>query len=72
MRWLMVLFLGVSAAAVQTATWGGDHVRMDVTPSGAALEFDCARGTITETVPDADATFSLKGTFTPERGGPTR
>jgi hypothetical protein len=68
----MVLSLGVAAAVVQNATWGGDHVRMDLTVSGAALEFDCASGTIIETVPDADATFSLKGTFTPERSGPTR
>jgi hypothetical protein len=57
--------------AAQTTTWGGDHVRMDETASGAELEFDCATGTIAEPLPQADGTFSLKGTFTPERGGPT-
>jgi hypothetical protein len=45
---------------------------MDVTKGGADLEFDCAHGTITEAVPEADGTFSLKGTFTPERSGPAR
>jgi hypothetical protein len=45
---------------------------MDETASGAELEFDCATGTITEPLPHAEGAFSLKGTFTPERGGPTR
>jgi hypothetical protein len=45
---------------------------MDVTTTGAVLEFDCAHGEITESLPGKDAKFSLKGTFTPERGGPTR
>src|SRR5207248_9523 len=72
MRWLTAFCLGVALHAVQTVVWGGDHVRMEVTSSGAELEFDCATGTITEAVPDADGTFSVKGTFTPERGGPTR
>ena len=72
MRFLSALCLGLATVAAQTTTWGGDHVRMDVTRSGAELEFDCATGTITEPLPETDGTFSLKGTFTPERGGPTR
>ena len=72
MRLLLTLCLGVATAAVQTATWGGEHVRMQLTKGGAEVEFDCARGTITEGVPETDGAFSLKGTFTPERGGPTR
>ena len=72
MRFLMALFLAVVVPAGQTAIWGGDHVRMEVTKSGADLEFDCATGTITEAIPATEGTFSLKGTFTPERGGPTR
>ena len=72
MRWLTPLCLGVAVLAAQTVVWGGDHVRMEVTTSGAELEFDCATGTITGVVPEAEGTFSLKGTFTPERGGPTR
>jgi hypothetical protein len=72
MRWLIALGLGVAVAAGQAASWGGDHVRMDVTKGGAELEFDCATGIITGALPEVDGTFNLKGTFTPERGGPTR
>ena len=71
MRSLMALCLAVVVPAGQTAIWGGDHVRMEVTRSGAELEFDCATGTIAEAIPETEGTFSLKGTFTPERGGPT-
>jgi hypothetical protein len=55
----------------QTSTWGGEHVRLDVTKTGADLDFDCAHGAITGAIPET-GTFSLKGTFTPERGGPAR
>src|SRR5712691_4976651 len=72
MRLLAALCLAVAVYAAQTVVWGGDHVRMEVTSSGAELEFDCATGRITEAVPETEGTFSLKGTFTPERGGPTR
>ena len=68
---VLVLCFGV-AAAFQTATWGGDHVRMDVTQGGAELEFDCATGTIAEAVPERDGAFTLKGTFTPQHSGPSR
>jgi hypothetical protein len=72
MRFLMALWLAVVVPAGPTVIWGGDHVRMDVTTSGAELEFDCATGTITDALPETEGTFSLKGTFTPERGGPAR
>ena len=66
-RLLMALCFGVTTVAAQPVIWGGDHVRLEVTRNGAELEFDCATGTITEPLPDTDGTFSLKGTFTPER-----
>jgi hypothetical protein len=72
MRLLMALGFAVTMVAAQPVTWAGDHVRLEVTASGAELEFDCATGTITEPLPQAEGDFSLKGTFTPERGGPTR
>jgi hypothetical protein len=72
MRLLMALGFAVMMAAAQPVTWGGDHVRLEVTASGAELEFDCATGTISEPLPHAEGDFSLNGTFTPERGGPTR
>jgi hypothetical protein len=53
--------------------WGGDHIEMEVTKAGARVEFDCAHGTIDEPLrADAQGAFTLKGTLTPERGGPTR
>ena len=30
-------------------TWGGDHISMEVTDSGAEIEYDCAHGSVTET-----------------------
>ena len=45
---------------------------MEVTTTGAVVEFDCAHGANTESLPGKDGKFSLKGTFTPERGGPVR
>jgi hypothetical protein len=72
MPFLMAFWLAVAVPAGQTAIWGGNHVRMEVTGSGAELEFDCATGTITDAMPETEGAFSLKGTFTPERGGPTR
>jgi len=72
MRGLLALNAVIAVVAIQTTVWGGDHVRMTVTRSGAALEFDCAAGTIAETVPETDGAFRLKGTFTPERSGPSR
>ena len=46
---------------------------MEVTDSGATLDFDCASGTITEPiVPDTAGKFSAKGRFARQRPGPTR
>jgi hypothetical protein len=64
--------VGVVVVGAQATIWGGDHVRMNVTGTGAELEFDCAVGTITEAVPASDGAFNLKGTFTPQRSGPSR
>ena len=67
----MIVYLGLAVSS-QSAIWGGDHVQMEVARGGADLEFDCATGRITEAIPEKDGTFSLKGTFTPERSGPSR
>lgn len=54
-------------------TWGGEHVRLQVTETGARLELDCARGTISQPVQvQAVGNFTAKGTLTSERGGPAR
>lgn len=65
---LIALLLSVNATL-----WGGEHVEMQLTKGGAQLEFDCAKGTITESLaPDSEGHFRVKGTFTVEHGGPVR
>jgi hypothetical protein len=58
---------------VANGQWGGQHVGMEVTDSGAQLEFDCAHGRIDEPLTLAESgRFELKGTYTAERPGPRR
>ena len=63
---------GQSPADV-SGVWGGLHINLEVTESGATLDYDCAHGTITERiVPDREGKFSVKGFHVRERPGPTR
>ena len=58
-------------ASATPDVWGGHHVSMKVTPQGATLEFDCARGNMLEPIKaNAKGEFTARGTYTPERGGP--
>jgi hypothetical protein len=51
--------------------WGGDHIALFATNSGATLEFDCAHGSINQpVVPDAGGRFDATGVFVLEHGGP--
>jgi len=53
--------------------WGGEHVGMVVTSSGASLEYDCASGTIDAPIEIQDGgRFLAAGTHTFEHGGPVR
>ena len=53
--------------------WGGDHVRMMVSRTGARLEYDCADSTIEQPIIlDAKGKFTAKGSYRPDRGGPRR
>jgi hypothetical protein len=73
MREILIALVFGWVAGAQTTVWGGDHVDMEMTGTGARLEFDCAHGTIDEALhADASGAFHVKGTFTPERGGPSR
>jgi hypothetical protein len=57
----------------QMASWGGDHIAIETTATGASVEFDCAHGTIDKPLkPNARGRFTLPGTFTPQLPGPTR
>lgn len=53
-------------------SWGGEHVALDVTSAGAAVELDCAHGTIDAPLRlDDEGRFSIAGVFVRE-GGPVR
>jgi hypothetical protein len=56
-----------------TDVWAGEHARLDLTSSGGAIEYDCARGTVSEPVrPDGDGRFAATGFHVREHGGPIR
>ena len=59
------------AKAVPNGVWGGEHIRMEVTDSGADIEFNCARGTISQRLAvDAQGRFRLPGTYKAETPAP--
>jgi hypothetical protein len=63
---------GVSRV-VPSGVWGGEHLRVEVTATGATLEYDCANGAITGPIRlDSQGRFSARGSHTAERGGPVR
>jgi hypothetical protein len=76
---IAVLFLliipGLAMAGLKdiTGIWGGNHVHLEVTQNGATIEFDCARGTISQKIiTNRSGRFVADGTYAPERGGPVR
>ena len=51
--------------------WGGDHISMEVTSRGAAIEYDCAHAMIEKRIVlDARGRFNVSGMQVPEHGGP--
>jgi hypothetical protein len=53
--------------------WGGEHVSLTVSATGASLEFDCAHGTADERpLLDSQGRFNLRGIYVREHGGPIR
>ena len=52
--------------------WGGQHIGLVVTDSGAKIEYDCAHGTIDQALVTADGVFTALGTHYREHGGPVR
>jgi len=62
-----------AASGLAAGIWGGDHIRLDVTPQGATVEFDCAHGTISQGIlVDRRGRFVVDGTYAEEHGGPVR
>ncbi|MFL6212031.1 MAG: hypothetical protein ACJ74W_24500 [Pyrinomonadaceae bacterium] len=59
--------------SLPTGTWGGQHISLDATSSGAHLEFDCANGEINQPVMlDGNNAFDVAGVYVQEHGGPVR
>ena len=53
--------------------WGAPHIQLTVGDSSATIEYDCAHGRIDgPLVTDSRGRFDLKGTHSPEHGGPVR
>ena len=58
---------------IPIGAWGGDHIAVEVGEKSAKIEYDCAHGVIEGPLTvDANGRFNLRGTHTPERGGPIR
>jgi hypothetical protein len=58
---------------VPTGMWGGDHIALEVSDSGARIEYDCAHGTINLPLTlDSSRSFDLRGSHVREHGGPVR
>ena len=76
LAWVLLAFgaaacVGPDIPEVVTGDWGGLHLGMIATETGADLEYDCATGRITGAVrPDANGRFSSPGKHFPGRGGP--
>jgi hypothetical protein len=59
--------------ATVTGVWAGEHARLDVTPSGGAIEYDCAHGSLSEPLRmDGAGQFTAVGFHVREHGGPIR
>jgi hypothetical protein len=57
--------------AVPNGVWGGEHIRMEVNDSGADIEFDCARGSISQRLElDDKGRFKVQGIYIAETPAP--
>jgi hypothetical protein len=57
---------------VPTGMWGGDHALLTVNAASAAIEFDCAHGTLPAPIALTHGDFDVAGEFVQEHGGPIR
>lgn len=54
-------------------SWGGQHIGLIVTDTGATIQYDCALGTISQPLLLApDGAFTWHGVHYPGHGGPVR
>jgi hypothetical protein len=58
---------------LQSGSWGGQHIRIEVESNSATIDYDCANGTITGPFTiDSKGRFSWRGTHQREGPGPIR
>lgn len=58
---------------LSNGTWGGKHIRFEVSDGAVDIEYDCAHGSIAGPLTfDLQGRFSWRGTYTAEHGGPIR
>jgi hypothetical protein len=58
---------------IETGSWGATHIRVDVGPSSATVDYDCAHGTIDGPLTyDSRGHFTWHGKYTREGPGPIR
>jgi hypothetical protein len=58
---------------VPQGVWGGPHIIMEVTTTGASITYDCALGAIDQKITlDSKSRFDVRGTHTRLHPGPTR
>lgn len=58
---------------LQTGSWGGSHIRIEVGPGSATIDYDCANGTINGPLTmDSKGHFTWRGFHNREHGGPIR
>jgi hypothetical protein len=79
---IITLVLLITSAAVSKprkmqrihpGSWGGPHIRIEVGPRSAMIDYDCANGTIDGPLTiDSKGRFSWRGTHNREHGGPIR
>lgn len=60
------------AGRMPAGAWGGEHIALQSTESGATFEIDCAHGSIEGLLLDAGGRFSSRGVYVREHGGPER
>ena len=58
---------------VRNGMWGGMHIGLEVSDSGARVVYDCAHGTIDQPmILNSTSQFDVTGSYVRERGGPLR
>jgi hypothetical protein len=61
------------AGPVAPSEWGGEHIGLTVSATGATIEYDCASGTIDQPISaGSNGNFVANGTHTRGHGGPVR